>query len=307
MGKEEKVEPKLIFFRQAPNNILSKPPLASSLQHLETSFILIALRRYPSALFSCFSAIESALKAAFGDDRNEKASELLNRAVSQLAQKLPFTIKEVNEFRQKRNRMIHSGFSPKDDESSAILLLGVGYPFIECIYETFFQYPLKRRDKKYGGLLPDIDVQLEIATRVYLKARGIKDLNLEYCFYSFAHYIRWLTQGFMLSDWQQEILFPGELDDRAFDYKHEQKEQLERKTFEIYWEFDCPVCNDPNSFVCEVDSGELEKKIIVLKRGVCVNCGLLIPSNCPFLANELCVDQVEKNRLEILDEYGIVD
>ena len=67
-------KPKLIFFRETPKDLQIRPPLASSLQHLETSFLLIAMGRYPHALIACASSIESCIKAALNktsDDRLE--------------------------------------------------------------------------------------------------------------------------------------------------------------------------------------------------------------------------------------------
>jgi hypothetical protein len=62
-------KPTLHFFRDTPDNMISCPPLCSSLQNLESSFFLISLGRYPHAFVACVSAIESALKAAlkFGE------------------------------------------------------------------------------------------------------------------------------------------------------------------------------------------------------------------------------------------------
>ena len=57
-------EPTFVFFRNRPDGLAEKPPLASSMQSLETSFFLIALYRYPHALSTCASAIEAAVKAS---------------------------------------------------------------------------------------------------------------------------------------------------------------------------------------------------------------------------------------------------
>ena len=72
MKNTQKNEPELLFFRDKPADLMTRPPLASSLQHLETSFLLLSIGRYPHALVTCGSAIESAIKAAINagpDDR----------------------------------------------------------------------------------------------------------------------------------------------------------------------------------------------------------------------------------------------
>lgn len=305
-GHQEK--PKLIFFRETPKDLLKRPPLASSLQNLETSFLLIALSRYPHALVSCASAIESAIKAAFNTNQERKQTfqSLLDRSLKEFPPNSELTRTDVDEFRKKRNEIIHYGFSPKDDEISAVLLLKTGYQLIEQCYQTLFDFSLKRRGENYGGLLPDLDHQLDIARKVYLMAKAVCGLNLTYCFIAFAHEIRWRIQQWMLSDWQQEILYSGEEGGwTAWEFKHKQKEELTCKVLDPSWHFDCPICEEPESFVCELDGDELDKAQIRLKRGVCVNCSLIIPSNCPFLADELCKDQFEKARVKIIEEFGI--
>jgi len=306
MPDNHQEEPTLFFFRETPKNFLSRPPLGSSLQHLETSFLLIAIDRFPHALVSCVSAIESALKAAFntGQDRTWTLWKLLDKAQKEFPPHADFGKADLKEFRDKRNEIIHYGFSPKDDDRSAVLLLKTGYRLIEQCYQTFFQFPLKRKGEKHGGLLPDLDRHLNISRKVYLKAKNETDLNLTYCFISFAHHIRWKTQHWSMSDWQLELLqSEEESGETAWDFKRKQKTEL---GLEPLWDFDCPVCNEPESFVCKLDEDELDEGKIRLKRGICVNCNLTIPKNCPFLADELCEDQLDKARPKILKEYGIV-
>src|SRR5437588_473581 len=117
-------KPELIFFRDTPKDLLNRPPLASSLQNLETSFLLLAVWRYPHGLVSCASAIESALKAAF-NKRRKGFGELLKLANAELPGDV-FSQADLDEFRDKRNEIVHYGFSPKDDEISAVLLLKTG-------------------------------------------------------------------------------------------------------------------------------------------------------------------------------------
>ena len=306
MPNNQEEAPTLLFFRETPENFLSHPPLASSLQHLETSFLLIHLGRYPHALVSCVAAVESALKAAFDtdQDRNWNLWELLDKAQKEFPPHADFAPADINEIRKKRNTIIHEGFSPKDDEISAVLLLKTGYRLVEQCYDTFFQFPLKRKGERYGGLLSDLDRHLDISRKVYLKAKDETGLNLTYCFISFAHQIRMGIQHWSMSDWQLKVLQSEEESGwTAWDYKQNQKRKL---ALEPSWDFDCPVCNEPESFVCKLDEDELDKGKISLKRGVCVHCNLIIPKNCPFLADELCEDQLDEARPKILKEYGIV-
>lgn len=301
-------EPTLLFLRNKPVGLMTRPPLASSLQHLETSFLLIAIGRYPHALVTCGSAIESAIKAAINASPEDRLDfkKLINKA-RQLSPKFTnLSQDEIKDFRLKRNEIIHFGFSPKDNEISAVLLLRTGYNLIEQCYKAFFQFPLIGEGDDYGGLLPDVARHLNIARRVYIKAEKQKELNLSYCFISFAHKIRWSIQHWMISDWQKNLLHSEEESGSAsWEFQEKQKEELSWKTFNIPWHFDCPVCGDPDTFICELDDNRLDKGEVSLKRGACVNCSLVIPKNSPFLADELCAEQFNEARPKILKQYGI--
>ena len=72
--------PTFNFFRATPPELLTNPPLASSLQSLETTFLLLSLERYPSALVTCVSAWESVIKAKLAippEDRRTSTAQLL--------------------------------------------------------------------------------------------------------------------------------------------------------------------------------------------------------------------------------------
>lgn len=301
-------EPRLLFFRYKPTGLITRPPLASSLQHLETSFLLVSMGRYPHALVTCGSAIESAIKAAINASPDDRLDfrKLINKARQLFPLFTTLSEDEIRDFRLKRNEIIHFGFSPKDDEISAVFLLKTGYSLIEQCYEEFFQFPLQGKGDVYGGLLPDLAHHLNVARKVYIKAKEEKGLDLTYCFISFAHAIRWGIQHWMMSDWQKDLLHSEEEGGWAsWEFQHKQKEELSWKTFDISWHFDCPVCGDPDSFICELDDTQLDKGKVSLKRGACVNCGLVTPKNCPFLVDELCAEQFDEARPKILKEYGI--
>ena len=59
------------------------------------------------------------------------------------------------------------------------------------------------------------------------------------------------------------------------------------------------------ALICELIDEALEKREIQLNNAVCVSCGLVIPKNCPTLADELCADQFAEARPRVLQEYGI--
>lgn len=306
MTTEPDQKPILIFFRDTPRDWLSHPPLASSLQNLETSFLLLAMSRYPSALVSCASAIESVVQAAFPTLRRKRFQELLKHANSGFPVGLRFHTADLDEFRQKRNDIIHYGFSRSDDEEAASLLLKTGYRFVEQCYETYFDFRLKRIGTNYGGLPPNFDRHLEIGQTVYQRTKGILNVRAVLCFLPLAHEVRWRIRDSMLSNWEAEVLQDeDEQFERRFELQEREKRKLLWEKFELSWEFDCPICDYPEALVCELEHGALQKREIQLNRAACVSCGLIIPKNCPTLADEMCADQLAEVRPRIFEEYGI--
>lgn len=308
--KKNQVLPQLNFFRKYPADLVDCPPLASSLQHLETSFLMIALGRYPDALVTCGSAIESAIKAALKvkpDDRID-FRELIEQAQHKYPSFTAISNKKIRDFRLKRNEIIHYGFSPKDNEISAILLLETGYRLIEQCYEIFFKFPLEDKNGVDGGLLPDFVKHLDVAKKVYIKARHEKNLNLAYCFISFRKIIALAIQPWIMSDWQNELLDSEELSgNEAWEIKEKQKEDIAQDVFGgVCWNFECPVCHTSDSFVVEIDGNQLDNSEVRLIRGLCVDCSLVIPLGCPFIVDILCEDQIDEEKPKILKEFLIV-
>ena len=150
------------------------------MQSLESCFYLISLNRYPHALVNCSSSIESALKAKFAE--KEELYKLIKRAMALMPGL--FDDEDLRTLRQTRNNIVHFGFSPKDDEHTARLLLQIGIPFLNKCYEVFFNFTLE------SGLLPEVSGQLKIASDVYAMAKNVKGQSVEYCFRALGHMIR---------------------------------------------------------------------------------------------------------------------
>ena len=141
---EQAEEPRFHLFRLPPADLRARPPLASSMQSFESSLFLVALRRYPHALTACVFAIESALKAAFNEPsaRKDGLQELLTRARRQAATIAAFSIDDLDSMRDTRNRIVHSGFSPKADGLAATLLLRPAIPLLRACYDGLLSFSL---------------------------------------------------------------------------------------------------------------------------------------------------------------------
>ena len=308
MTHDHQEQPTLYFFRDWPANLINRPPLASSLQHLETSFLLIAMYRYPHALVSCGSAIESAIKAAINATPNDRLDfkELIEKAEQKFPLFTTINKTDIKSFRSKRNEIIHYGFSPKDDGISAIHLLRTGYDLLEDCYKSFFQFSLSGDNNSMGGLNPDFSHHLRIARAAYHKYKESKELDFTNCFISFARKVQCYMRPTFMTKWENNKLYADVIIDNgeSWDFNEKQIEKISR-TMDIPWRFNCPVCDEIDSFVCDLDDDQLDLGKVSLKKGTCGNCSLSISSNFSFLVDELCKDQFDREKPKIFKDLGI--
>jgi hypothetical protein len=295
-------QPTFVFFRSFPENLMTLPPLCSSLQNIESCFYFISLDRYPHALISCASALESAMKSILKKSTDDRisATYLYNEAIKEFPNLESFDIEKLKKFRETRNRFSHYGFSPKDDEESAVLILKTGIPFLIKCYKEFFDFDL------LDGLIVEISEHLKFALESYEIINHNKSSNMKYCFSSFAHLIRWAGLKYdAMSILESKVSEIGQIDNMKFEIWLSLKEKLEN-ALSPSWTFNCPVCNEPDSFVCELNDVDLNHKIVSLKRGICANCDLNIPNDASILINMLFKYGKETEKNEILSEYGII-
>jgi hypothetical protein len=212
-----------------------------------------------------------------------------------------FDERDLESFRFKRNDIVHYGFSPRDDEEAATLLLNIGFPFLSACYREFYSFDL------LDGLVVEYGQQLGIALGVYQQAKGIPDLRFTYCLSAFGHLLRWSIRQSLMAHWEVDASAHAFETCANLEACQRQKRELEF-AFGTAWVFDCPICDDGvDTFVCELDEARLGEGAITLKRAACANCGLEVRQNSPFLADALCRDQVAAKRDAILRDFGITE
>jgi hypothetical protein len=294
-------EPTFLFFRSPPKNVEARTALASSMQSLDSVLLLVALMRYPHALTTCASAIESAIKSSLAGktlgSRNG-LNDLLEAAKRESIELAAFPAGALAEFRRARNRITHDGFSPRDDSESVGLLLEVGFPFLNQCYLHLFSFDL------WDALLPEYAQQMEIGTEVYLRGKHVAELDRSYCLKSLGHLIRWSLKDNFSAGWEIQELVESEESGSGFDFKHKQREMLER-LFGPEWVFDCPLCREPQAVVCQLDEDQLRSRIIVPKRLACTNCGLVVKSAELYLSEALLKDEIAAAKESILKDYRL--
>lgn len=292
-------EPTFLFFRSHPRAAETRIVLASSMQSLDSVLLLVALTRYPHALITCAAAIESAIKSSSaGKGRSNGLNDLFQAARQESKELAAFPQESLSEFRKARNRITHDGFSPRDDSESVGLLLEVGLPFLHQCYLHLFSFDL------WDSLLPEYVQQLRIGTEVYLRAKGVTELDRSYCLKGLGHLIRWSLKDSFSADWEIQELVKAEEGGMGVAFKYKQRQQLEH-LFSPSWVFDCPLCDEPEAVVCQLDEGALDSRNIIPTRLACTNCGLVVEKAERYLSEALLKEVVSKEQQAILKQYGL--
>ena len=273
--------------------------LAASIQSLETSFCLIALGRFPNALSTCATAIETAIQASdAGAKEGDGLQELVKKAKVKSSLINKYSEEYLLRFRKMRNRVTHHGLPPEDFSHTASLFLEVGFPFLTLCYSELHSFDVK------AGLLPDYAEQLDVATRVLARAKGLPGVDLSYCLNGFGHLVRWCFKPTISSIWEMDALTNSDETGWAFERIEKEKDALER-LFDAYWSFDCPICEEIETVVCELDANMLESLRVVPLRMACTRCNFVVRESQPYLSEVLLERQVVGAQTRILREFGI--
>lgn len=264
--------------------------------------MLVALERYPHAVQMCCSAIESALKAALKISPESRRGfiPLFEEAREKYGQFTTLKKTTVEEFKNLRNCIEHQGYIPKDDKESATQLLKTGYVLMMDIYRALFKTHLTGAD---GILIVKIGNQLDLALRVY-REKYAADPNSEKatCLHAFAHSVRYLLQANFISSIDFEEIENDNF--TRFNKKIASKENL-YGIFHEYCELNCPICGSVGDLVAKVDSEKLNSREVCIEKAFCVNCNFVLSASAKYLANEVCKDEIQKNKMKILKGYGI--
>lgn len=294
-------DPVLVFFRDRPKNWRTSPFVASSLQSLETSFFLLALDRYPHALSVCTSAIESALQAsAIGAHKGDRLQNLIESAKTASSAVASFPTGSLDELRQTRNRFTHRGFSPRDDSVSVSLYLDVAIPFLCLCYREFHAFDLME------GLLAEYARHIRVGQRVHSLVRGTDHLDVSYCLRALRDTVRWCFKREFSSHWEISALLKAEDGWGKFEAVRSTRESLEKLFDHNTWLFKCPVCDEHEGAVVELDPAALQRNEVRISRLACVGCGFLVRESEPHLAEVLLEQQLDGVVDDIRREFGLI-
>ena len=313
--------PTFNFFRATPPELLANPPLASSLQSLETTFLLLSLERYPSALVTCVSAWESVIKAKLAippEDRRTSTAQLLEVIRKSEPILMEFDQGKLKILRDTRNHIAHYGFSPHHDQDCGRLLIETGLPFLTALYQTLFSFHLHWRDVRPGltdftqltaqeartvGLIPDLSEQISIVNTMFELNRHSEGFDVLLCFKVFTHYLRFMLRDSYAS-YTDELIAERTLSNgMRFQIEQEEKNRISNQMGGETWDFDCPICHSSCSIVAGLNTNMFDQGRVLLNWGVCVSCRLVMPKQAHHLADLVLSKELARQEEAILAGY----
>jgi hypothetical protein len=230
------------------------------------------LTRYPHALVACVFAIESVLKGRFGASR-DGLGKLVRDALHQVSLPGGINDRDLAILRQTRNRIVHEGYSSKDNHIAATLFLKTGLPFLCACYSAFFSFD------SVDSLTEEFRDQIKSAKSAFDKTQE-NAVRASESLRALGHLIRWSLRESLMSQSELKAAEWTDVNGLGFDVIRKRREVAERR-FEPSWTFDCPICRGVNTLVVQLDEQELNNKHIVLVKGICAHCDLIMPASSP--------------------------
>jgi len=289
-------KPSFLFFRYAPPAAECNPYLYNSLQTFESGLLLLAFRRYPSALVDSISAIESLLRGHF-KCINDPSVTLNGKLLQTAGRNFP-RLREISEKTnmpdavQLRNEIIHSGFSPQDDRASMDAFMGAALPFYRTCLEEMIEFDL------FDSLFEGYRLHIDRARNAFYEAerRGIE--NRVRAISALTAFMRWQEMQNTAPDDAYASLQGAT--NEGFDRAAGIREQLEAMA-NCPWAVDCPVCESPGYMIVDLDVEALDEGHVTGKHAICANCGYDVGGPWDFMVNILVGAQLEKSKDEIIN------
>lgn len=291
-------------------SIEKAPPALSALQSFETFLLLTAINRHPQAMIFLASAIESAAKSVLRLGPNDvRDLAKLNMEINKLVPKgeLLRLTDTLEEFRNKRNHIIHFGCSPDDDDLSIRFSFGTAVPLLNMWFDVEHGVSI------FSSLYEELGDILKISVDLIQDQRQ-KKFDRKQLIKGVQRWIIFHTRESYLTKWELSVLDSdastcGTSMKSGFDYRDRVRENL------VYGEdreeFDCPICKQDKSFLVSMDYEALSgpNPRLVPLAGTCVWCDFYISpksnEGSRFLDHHIG-DQFTHEVLErIRKEYGL--
>ena len=178
---------------------------------------------------------------------------------------------------------------------SVTLFLTASLPLLASSYKTFHRFDL------HDSLLPQFADHLAVAADSHTLAVEHRHDDVAFCLNSFVQLLRYVQKFNFATAWELQSITKAEEIGIAFEHKIKERVALQN-ALDPHWEFDCPVCEDPDAVVCELDLGSVP---IIAKRAGCTNCGFVIVEGEELLSRVLFARQLAREETKINREYGL--
>lgn len=297
---------KLLFLKNSDSKKLKKvgyEHLGSSLQKFDSALFSLGFGRYPDALLFCVNAIEGLLLYNYGKPSRSDITEAklhgqLQYLMHRASEEFEIAIERFDGIRTLRNRIVHKGYSDKDDLESFKYLTLDAMPIYMRIYEKitsedfishrFIPYPYQ-----------SLGTHLE-KTLVLCKKSPIINSAL-----IFQYTMRYALRDNFIGPALRDFMIKQHENSHLDNYIHHWTDSDSTFSNWNHWQFlvSCPCCYE-GDLECDLDFTKKGK--ILLSHVICFWCGLnFTEKDAPHLGETFLSGLVEKHKDEIIKEYGL--
>jgi len=230
---------------------------------------------------------------------------------------------KFEEFRKARNKYVHYGSIPKDDERCAELLLKSGYPILSILLIDLFDFYLDWKDacpsasKFYRaeidvdmaekvGLLPWVADWMRVGSLIYSKTADRSTTGFTYCLRPLVYWLRQSMAGNFQSSIDSDRLSRSCEIGILHDFKITKMEELRIRLGGLTQILECPICDGIQTVVACLDLKKIEHGNLEIIKSVCVECGFFIREEDRFLAKLVMGDKLQEARESLLKDLGII-
>lgn len=298
--------PTLIFVSKLPTKFVGSE-LIPSLQAFETAVLLLGLKRFPASLVTVVSAIESLLEPQFPHlkrVRKDKQRRMLNDASMKYGWNFPE--QDRDDMRIARNKFIHSGFIPADNPKSIEFLFKTAIPMIAHCFRDIHSFDL------IESLAPLYSEHMKLAQLAF---RQLREANLDHthCADALVHLLELTLGEAFLKSTAVQAMQGGSFEWNIWKGAKEKKDAFVHR-HGLSWDkphFDCPICQEGESILCELDEDGLCEGKIRPIRLLCTHCDFSVGefSKGSVLRGyeRILCDVLLHNQIEGLRKEDIID
>jgi transcription elongation factor Elf1 len=221
-----------------------------------------------------------------------------------------YSERSLNNLRHTRNKFVHRGFIPSDNQRSIELLFEIAIPMLLKCFRDIYAFDLIK------NLDPLSSNHVDLALRAYRALRAAK-ADHKHCADALIRLLELTFVDAFLSGTTVHAMGSQGFQWTSFEVTEERKRTFIHR-HGLSWDrphFNCPVCESTESILCELDADDLEQGKFQPVRLQCTHCDFSVgrfseelegyePVLCSILLEQQLRDLRKEDVIEWLEGFG---